>query len=253
MRFTIMSFNLRYWNQHDGENSWPQRRDSVAAIMRAQTPWVIGTQEGLLAMLTDLDERLPEYDWVGMPRCDGDEGEHCAVFFRKSILELVSTRQIWLSETPSVPGSKSWDASLPRICTWAVLRHRDTGEEFAFFNTHLDHAGKVARKEGAALILREMQPYLESDMPCLLTGDFNCLPHHEPIKIFQGRLVNALEHVGKGMMGTFHGFTGKPGAGPIDDIFCSPNVKVIAGHVLDYQVDGRYPSDHFPITAEIET
>lgn len=246
-----MSFNLRYWNEYDGNNSWPQRRSSVVKLILEQNPMIIGTQEGLPKMLEDLDGALPKYQRVGESRGAKGEEEFCAIYFRRDLFEVLQTDQIWLSETPSTPGSQSWDSSLPRICTWAVLKHRLTGKQFVFFNTHLDHMGEQARLEGAKLILEQIKPYKSKRLPCLLTGDFNCQPASAPIRLLSTQLVDALASIGHGGVGTFHNFTGVTTEGPIDYIFVSDSVQVLDGKVIDSSVDGQFPSDHFPIIVSV--
>ena len=119
-----MSFNLRYWNEHDGPNAWPNRRQAVANLVLENNPAILGTQEGLPSMLIDLDRALPNYGRVGESRGVSGQDEFCAIYYRQDLFEVLRSQQIWLSKTPDQPGSKSWDSSLPRICTWVLLQHR---------------------------------------------------------------------------------------------------------------------------------
>lgn len=247
LELQIMSFNLRYWNEHDGTNSWPQRRKAVAKLIHETNPAILGTQEGLRIMLQDLDETLPAYGRVGESRSASGDDEFCAIYYRQALFELIESKQIWLSETPDEPGSKSWDSSLPRICTLALLKHRPTGKQVAFLNTHLDHLGEIARLEGAKLILELVSEY--EGMPCILTGDMNCHPRSAPIQLLTSQLTNALGEVGLGEVGTFHEFTGLASYDPIDYIFVTSQIQVLHGAVLDRKVEGVFPSDHFPISA----
>lgn len=251
LEFVIMSFNLRYWNETDGEHGWPERRDSVAELIRQQNPLILGTQEGLPSMLEDLDQRLPAYGRIGEGRWAGGENEYNAVYFRRDAVEVLRWGQFWLSETPSVPASRSWDSSLPRICTWGILELRSSRRKLAVFNTHLDHQGSEARERGTELIWQEMDKFVKNGMPCFLTGDFNCRPDSPPIQFLRSRLVDALHRQGKGEVGTFHGFKGTAAPGPIDYIFTTQDVSVLAAEVLDFAVNGILPSDHYPITAKV--
>lgn len=251
MQLKVLSFNLRFDNPRDGIHAWPHRRDSVAEVIRQHQPLVFGIQEGLLTMLKDLDARLPEYGRVGEGRGSVESDEYSAVYYRKDVLEVVETNQIWLSETPELPGSKSWDACLPRICTWAVFQELGSERKFCFFNTHLDHEGSLAREKGAKLLWQTMAPYAAQNLPCILTGDFNSTPDSEPITFLRSKLVDALFSQGKGDLGTFHRFSGEAGVEPIDYIFCTQDITILDAHVLDQKVDGIWPSDHFPILAKI--
>ena len=51
----VMTFNLRLDLASDGPNAWPHRRDWVAALIRFHGADVVGVQEALAAMLTDLE------------------------------------------------------------------------------------------------------------------------------------------------------------------------------------------------------
>ncbi|NLL43312.1 MAG: endonuclease/exonuclease/phosphatase family protein [Firmicutes bacterium] len=251
MQLKLMSFNLRYWNQSDGEYGWPERRDSVAELIRRENPLVLGTQEGLPPMLADLDERLPAYDRIGEGRWPGGENEHNAIYYRRDAVDVLRSGQFWLSETPDVPASKSWDSSLPRICTWGIFELKPSREKIAFFNTHLDHEGSEAREKGTQLIWQEMSKFIQKGMPSFLTGDFNCKPDSSPIKFLRSQLTDALHSQGKGDIGTFHGFRGAASPGPIDYIFASRDVTVLSAEVLDCEVNDILPSDHFPIAARV--
>lgn len=249
MKFNVLSFNLRYWNEDDGEHAWPYRKDSVAQVMRQHNPVVVGTQEGLLPMLEDLDQRLPKFNRVGSGRGSTDSDEYCAIYYRKDLLDVVTSNQIWLSKTPELPGSKSWDSWLPRICTWAVFQDKQTKNQFVFFNTHLDHIGSEARQKGVELIWQNMSNYIEQQLPCILTGDFNCYPDSSPILFLRSKLVDTLSTRGQSSPGTFHGFRGAAGPEPIDYIFCTPDITVLEAQVLDEKVEGVWPSDHHPLFA----
>ena len=94
-----------------------------------------------------LAEKLPGYAVFSAGRDDGkDAGESAAVFYRKERFEKLDGGHFWLSETPDVPGSKGWDAALPRVATWVRLKDRAAPDRppVLFLNTHLDHRGAAA-------------------------------------------------------------------------------------------------------------
>lgn len=148
-QLVVMTMNMRYDNPEDGENNWRFRRERIAAMLREQAPDVFGTQELLANQYDDLGALLPDYRSVGVGREDGDRaGEFNAVFFRADAFELLDSGTFWLSEEPERPGSKGWDGACERLATWVVLRRGGDGREFLFINTHLDHVGEQARREG---------------------------------------------------------------------------------------------------------
>src|SRR6056297_2032192 len=151
---TIMSYNIRYDNPDDGINAWPNRQDHVAEIMAdIYSADIIGVQEALKHQLDDLQARMPGYSWVGVGRDDGrDKGEFSPIFYKTDRFDLIATNTFWLSQTPDRPGSRSWDAAITRIATWARLSDHESGREFYVINTHFDHRGEEARVKSAQLI-----------------------------------------------------------------------------------------------------
>src|SRR5215211_2435082 len=179
----VMSFNLRYNNPNDGVNAWPNRKDWVAGLIRFHGADVVGVQEALAHMLTDLEARLPGFSRVGVGRADGRaRGEFSAILYRTDRLALLDSGTFWLSPTPEVPGSKGWDAAIERVATWARFRDRRTGCRHLHLNTHFDHVGEQARQESARLIRRRLAA-LAGDLPIVMTGDLNADPRSTPYRI----------------------------------------------------------------------
>jgi endonuclease/exonuclease/phosphatase family metal-dependent hydrolase len=150
----VMTFNIRYNTSSDDKDAWPYRKDKVASQILFHEVQLLGVQEALHDQMTDLKERLPKFKYVGVGRDDGREkGEYSAIFYDTTRLQLLISQTFWLSETPTVAGSKGWDADITRIVTWAKFKDRKTKKIFFAFNTHFDHIGKEARRESAKIIL----------------------------------------------------------------------------------------------------
>ena len=151
----------------------------MKACLDQAKPDLIGTQEGLATQLADLRSDLPDHAMLGQGREGGDKGEFMAIFYRRERLELLETKDYWLSATPEVVGSRSWGSSLPRMVTWARFRDKRTGRIFHFANTHFDHVSEEARAEAAKLVRRRLEA-LPADLPVLLVGDFNAAAKASP-------------------------------------------------------------------------
>jgi glycerophosphoryl diester phosphodiesterase/endonuclease/exonuclease/phosphatase family metal-dependent hydrolase len=258
----VMSFNIRYGTAADGENAWPRRKEFLFETIAAFDPDLLGTQETLAGQRDDLAGRLSGYETLAAGRDDGQErGEMMALFYRKSRFEKLAGGHFWLSETPDVPGSKSWDSSLPRMVTWVKLRDRMApgAKPIAYFNTHFDHRGPKARLESARLLRRKVDE-LAQDCRVIVTGDFNSPEGGEPYQALFGRggsdsrpLVDSFRaaHPSKeDAEGTFSGFrAGAIRGARIDWIGCSPDLDVRDAAIDRTARDGRTPSDHFPVTA----
>lgn len=248
----VASFNLRYDTQKDGENAWPHRRDWVREILKQYDFHVFGAQEALRHMADFI--AADGWEYVGVGRDDGKEaGEHAPIFYNPDRITCRDTGTLWLSPTPEIP-SRGWDADLHRICTWAKLTDKATGQNFTFFNSHWDHNGEIARLESARLLLGRM-PLLAGEEPYLLTGDFNLPPPAVPIRLVATVLRNArdaAEAPATGPVGTFNSYDPvTPPAGPIDYIFVSEGVRVLSFATLNEVRDGKTPSDHFPVAVSV--
>ena len=252
----VLSFNIRYNNPDDGEHAWPNRKGMVASVVRFHAADLIGMQEVLRSQIDDLTVLLPNYSWYGVGRNDGkNSGEFSPIFYRRDRFQLLDSGEFWLSRNPDQIGSKSWDAALPRIATWVKFRDRESKQEFIHLNTHFDHRGEVARARSAELILDRLKT-LSGNMPVVVTGDFNVPPESEAYATMTSMLVDSkLESVSEphGPEGTFGGFTVKVGdtGDRIDYVFVAEGTKVLRYAALSDQWDGRYPSDHLPVLAEI--
>jgi len=252
----VMSFNIRYGLAKDGDDAWPNRTDLVINTIKAYQPDLLGTQETLKFQADFLKGKLPDYSYVGRTRDDNPNGEQCAVFYRTDRFEKVSEQQFWLSETPDVPVSKSWDSSLPRIVTLVVLKDREHDKTLTFYNTHFDHRGATARLESAKLLRAKVEA-LPENAPVIITGDFNCDEGSKPYAELLGssRLGDSYRLVypdAKPDEGTFNGFKGTADGARIDWVVHSPAFKPTEATIDRTNKDGRYPSDHCPVTAVLK-
>jgi endonuclease/exonuclease/phosphatase family metal-dependent hydrolase len=249
----VMTYNLKYGSLNP-PNAWPDRRPMMHECVRQILPDLIGTQEGLYPQLKDMAADLPEYEWIGLGREGGSKGEFMAVFYKKTRLEPQAFDHFWLSDTPNVIGSSTWGNSNKRMVTWVRFLDRTTKQEFYLFNTHLDHEIQAARERGAELI-RQRVSDLKTDLPVLLTGDFNAGEENKAHAIltaedfFRDTWGLAKERRGEGL-GTFNGFKQIPHNNTrIDWILARGKVEVEATEIVTFSRDGRFPSDHCPLVA----
>ena len=253
---SIISYNIRYDNNWDVENSWKMRRSKISQILIQYSPSIIGIQEGLLNQVQYIDSSLINYDYVGVGRDDGiEKGEFCAIYFDTTRYVLLNNSTFWLSETPDTI-SIGWDAALERICTYGLFNNRITKEEFWVFNTHFDHIGVIARKKSSELILKRIKKINRQSLPVILMGDFNSLPNSPPVKEIKTELSDALRismEKLQGPRGTFNGFNeGLPIEKRIDYIFTN-NLKVLSyAHINDRLNNNRHISDHLPVMIKIQ-
>ncbi|UKJ06881.1 endonuclease/exonuclease/phosphatase family protein [Solitalea lacus] len=252
----VSTYNLRFDNPGDAGNLWVDRAPIVAALIRFHDFDVFGTQEALKHQLDDITNTMPQYERYGIGRDDGkDKGEHSAIFFKKDKFRLLNKGDFWLSQTPDKP-SLGWDATCcNRICSWVYLQDIKTKRKFYFFNAHYDHQGVVARNEGSKLILAKIKA-IAGNEPVVLTGDFNATPDSECYKNIanSGVLKDTFKEVNYPYVnnGSFNGFGKQVDKNEvIDHIFVSKAIKVLKWGVLTDTYHGKFPSDHFPVMAEL--
>ena len=248
----VMTYNIRLDAPVDGVNQWPNRKEKVFVLLRQHNPDLVGLQEVLHHQLQDILAALPQYGYTGVGRDDGKEkGEYSAILFKKERFELISSQTSWLSETPNMPGSKSWDAAITRVVTEAVLRDRQTNQTLVHFNTHFDHIGKEARQQSARII-REKATRLPANTRVLVTGDFNAEPTEPPYReiLLNNTLVDTRPT--NESAGTYCTFGVNAAACKlIDFIFCNKSWSVLS-YLVVTDNDGRYyPSDHLPVMVEV--
>jgi endonuclease/exonuclease/phosphatase family metal-dependent hydrolase len=255
----VMTFNIRYNNTADGENSWPKRKDKVISQILYHDVQLLGVQEALNGQMKDLQEGLKNFKGLGVGRNGGTRDEYSAIFYDSTRFKLLKSETFWLSEHPDSVASVGWDAALSRIVTWAQFKDLKTKRKFYCFNTHFDHVGKKARAESAKMIIQKIKE-IAGKSQVILTGDFNSYSSDEPYKLMvdtnnvdrltDTKEVSANPHYGP--TGTFNGFTPKEMANePIDYIFIKNGGQVLTHATLSQTWGGRFSSDHFPVLATI--
>ncbi len=257
----VMTFNIRYDNPGDGENAWAVRKNYVSKIIKKNNVDILGIQEGLKNQVDYLAKELSDYGWLGIGRDDGKEaGEYSAVFYKKARFDKLESNTFWLSETPGKPGL-GWDAVCNRIVTWGKFKDKKTARIFYIFNTHFDHMGTTARKMSALLLKRTIDSICSGE-PVIITGDFNSSVDSEPYRVItsvkgnnkylfsDSEIISVSKH--EGPAATFTGFDlTKPPSELIDFIFISKGIRVNSHKILPAKFNNHYPSDHFPVLAEI--
>lgn len=253
----IGSYNL--WVAH-----WPRTATyDRAPLVRSALDHVdvLGTQEGTAAHLAALTDGTG-FAAVGRSRDGGTAGEHAAILYRTARLRLRESGDFWLSRTPDVP-STGWDATYPRICTWARFEDRRTTAPFLLLNAHLDHEGAQARLRSAHLLL-DRAAVLAGRHPVVVTGDLNAEPGSAPVRVLlDGGLADSRTVSRTPPTGPATTFTpladpddgARPGAAGgrqrIDYLLAGPGVVVEQHAVLGARPGGRHPSDHDPVVATV--
>ncbi len=265
-RFVVraMTFNIRVDTIWDGFNGWSSRRDMVCDVISDCRPDILGLQEALKDQVDDVLEAVEGYEVIGVGRKDGrTRGEYNCILYRMDRFELIDSGTFWLSDKPDVPGSTTWGNFLARICTWGRFANKWTGRAFYVYNVHLDHFSQRSREKSVQLLARRLRARGHQD-PFIVTGDFNAGEKNDVIRYLKGRAVNGLGkspvvmvdtfrilHPRRENVGTRSGFAGVLDGSKIDYILAGPYMRVLEADIVRRDWAGRYPSDHFPVTATL--
>ncbi len=264
LELKVVSYNIRYGTAKDGGNSWEFRKTATPAMIDSLKPDLLGLQEAMRFQIDYILENCPDYAFYGVGRDDGGvKGEHTAVLYNKNVFKFIDGQNFWLSQTPDVP-SRGWDSRHHRTATMVHLEHIGTGRELYYVNTHLDHEGPDAQRNGLQLIIDKIDTLNTHDVPMVLTGDFNMTLDNPSMSPLKDRLMNA--RLNAAQTDTLYSFNdwvdiyeaatpahlyGR-GDNRIDYIYYSPD-----GRCDKYVTDTTtylgipYVSDHYPIVAEI--
>lgn len=257
----VMSFNIRVDTFLDGLNGWNNRKQRVFEILADHAADVVSLQEALNHQVRQIQQALPQYSHYAAGRVDGKlKGESCAIFYRKDRFALADSGTFWFSETPNRPGSKDWGNLWPRICSWVYLKEKATGAGFYVFNVHLDVFSQNSRARSVELLARRVAARTAAD-PFIVMGDFNMGLANPAMLYLQNtdsqtpypRMVSAWQslHPGRPCQGTRHNFRGRPSGPKIDHIPICDDARALEVEIDRRDINGRYPSDHFPVIATV--
>lgn len=256
MEIKIITSNIRFDNPADTEHAWNNRKRILADFLNSESADIICSQEGRRPQLMEFNTLLNGVSIIEGHRDWIEERMYPCIYINSDKFFIEESGDIWLSETPDVPGSKSFDSAFPRLCTWAKLAIKETGREIFIANCHLDHCFSKTRVEQIKVLLNETLKVNSSNEALILSGDFNEHPKGEvrnTIMEERGNLFDPWEHHGLEEETTYHKFKGKLDDGArIDWIIADKRFESLEVKILKDHKEGIYPSDHFPIVSKFK-
>ncbi|PLX03202.1 MAG: endonuclease/exonuclease/phosphatase [Marinilabiliales bacterium] len=248
---SIMTFNIRYNNTYDGENSWENRKVELTQMLISYHPDILGIQEGLFEQNEYISQQLNNYKYVGVAREDGKQkGEYTPIFYNTKTYELLETKTYWLSQTPDKV-SVGWNASMERITTYGVFKNKITNDTLYVFNCHYDHIGKKARKKSSKLIIKLIKEKGILNKHLIVMGDLNSMPEDAAIRILKNKLTDSFEvsnYPKEESKQTYNDFDNQYFSNKRIDYIFTRNLDVISHKIIyDRRNNGLFISDHFPV------
>lgn len=249
----VISFNIRTIAR-DGDNNWENRRHATRNMLNMHNPDLFGLQEAMKPHLKYIDKFFPQYKRVGVGRDDGKKaGETMAIYYNTERFELLDNGTFWLSETPDKV-SMGWDAACFRTVTWVQVRDKESRKKLYYFNTHLDHRGRVAQTESIKLIVERIKEITSPRTPVIVGGDFNVIPEDTVLSPLNEFVLDARTTATvTEEKGTFNAFGRQKEPNVIDHIFYrGRRIKCTEYHILDGDYGAPFISDHYPIEIVLE-
>ena len=250
MKLKVISFNIRCCDDENG-HAIAQRAPRLKAVTEPFDADVMGFQEYTPAWEAHIEEQFGEkYAIFNKYRTSEGWLESAPILWKKDKFELLRTGYFWLSDTPEVE-SRGWD-SLPhnRMCEYVILKDKVSGQSFTFMNVHYGF-GDDCQVKSSALIAEYAKKI--SDLPTLITGDFNMTPVSAGYAEMVKEWVDINAATAKNMISTYHGYDLSVKRDEhIDYCFIRGGARPLSQTVIDTLIDGKFPSDHYGIYSEVE-
>ncbi len=273
----LMTFNLRYDTTSHPCMSLNVRGPHLMEIIKKYDPDSISFCEATDDWMNYLRNEMSKlgYGCVGVGRNSGQTGptltgsgnEHSPVFYKTDKYELLDSNTFWISSTPELKGTTSWDSSMNRICSYAVLKNKETNAMYAHFGTHLDHKGSESRQNAAFVIETYIDEVLKKygDVGIVVSGDFNDSMQSNMYLAFTSYLDDARTLAKEKLVtgSTFNGYSPdewernyagdkKPSVGsssPIDYIFlgkktATVSLYTVVDDLFTFEAGGKTWTDH---------
>lgn len=254
-KMKLISANIRFDNPKDLKNNWAGRRLLMAKCLNKFSPDILGTQEGRMDQLKDLEGLLVGLKMEDQNRNWISERMYPTIFYNPKTVTVIESGDIWLSQTPTIEGSIDFNSTFPRLFTW--IKGEISGSKFFLVNVHLDHGTSSTRVSQTQVLVEETKRLNKEELPIIIIGDFNEGPSLEVRSIISRgfpRIYDPWVKLGQKEEGSHHKFRGTlKGALRIDWILCDKAFSC-QSIILDKTHEGHlYPSDHFPVLAVTST
>lgn len=255
----VGTYNLRMssLDNDDPVNKWSVRKERLAKSIEENGFDIFGVQEVDLATQQWLKDSFGDkYEcWFFSPYAQSGTGDKAqGILFRKDLLTISGKHFFWASETPQTcsVNDKGDRGNFRRGGHCAIFTHKGTGMRFLFMNTHACLNREPNSKY--AYVYREQEKSCNPEgLPSLFVGDMNARPEYEAPATYREWWSDSFDTAEKKSGATFsyNAFNSPAGKYRIDYIYHKGNIKVKELCIDNKLYDNLYPSDHFPLRADI--
>ena len=260
LEVNALSFNI-LWGADGGRNGWERRKTLVFDVFRRQRPDVAGMQEVKAHFAKDIVTALPRFASYQSP------GTRNAILYDQRRFRLDASTSSADNDAIAKEQPPRRIARFERRPLVVRLIERRSGRGIYVYTIHAHHRSRESRQWSALVLARRIQNRKYKE-PVVVTGDFNAAETSASLRFLLGRqtLPGPARNVGNATplidtfrtlhkdaetVRTLHFFRGPVRGRKIDHVLVLPGSKVLAADIVQYNVDGRYPSDHFPVSARV--
>ncbi|MDB2551259.1 MAG: endonuclease/exonuclease/phosphatase family protein [Paracoccus sp. (in: a-proteobacteria)] len=236
---------------------WQRRRGAAAEVLGRLDADLIAFQEmesfrhgsdgSVNLARDDLLAAMPDFaaaasgDWRNFPSTQ-------PIFYRKDRLRPEEQGWFFFSDTPEVIYSRSFDGSWPAFASWARFTDLETGQSLRLVNVHFDFRSGQNRLRSARLVASRIAPWLAAGEHVVVAGDLNAMAGSATADILRGAGLSLTPVRGS----SFHFGRGLNLFGAIDHVlYDCDSVLTDRPVALRDNPGGRWPSDHYPVLAQI--
>lgn len=249
----VLQYNVLYDSNKEGRPS--TFLADICDTIREQDPDVFGTQEYNAEIIQAFKSDLTQYSsYMGAGSTAPD-----FIYWKTEKFNVIKKGYFFMSNTPTVT-SKLPGSNQNRAFSYVILEFKENGKRFVFVNVHTDYKAEDSVRKAQLAVLTSLLPKINPDnLPIIFVGDFNATPTSASVLSFLAdnknvkRSYTVAEKRGDtGGTLVISGFTERPEY-VFDYIFISTDsIKAKYYSVIANFKEGKSPSDHLPVFAELE-
>lgn len=258
-RLRVATFNVHYLAERSTRPvaQWDHRADAVVTTLRSIDADLVAFQEmetfagshgnAVNRQAETIAAAFPEFGFAAT----GDPASFPntqPILYRRSRLEPTGEGWFFFSETPDVIYARPWLGRFPSYATWARFTDRRSGADLLVVNVHVARERYRNRVRSGRLIAERVASLRRPGERVVVVGDFNALRWMRSVRVVTSGADLAIAGTDGA---TFHFNRGLHLYGAIDHLLVGEGVTPLAVETVRERPDGVWPSDHYPVFADL--